>query len=189
MCPKTVVGAEVRCFSGQEYDEFNSFYKTIAKNIQRLPEKAPDPIVLASVGWRDISSQIDLVKLMFVQHILALDVNGIYRIMFIRRLYFIVLSGYLSAISPVAQIVKVLNKYGKVDDVIKMISSGTVSSKSSWKALVLSWIDDKVFASWRFTLTLYSKLDVFWIVFPKAGPVWWWQMSKALITIYEKCLV
>ena len=187
--PKLLSGAEVRCFSTQEYDEYNSFHKTMARNIQRLPEKAPDPMVLASVGWRDITSQIDLVKLMFVQRILALDVKSIYRIVFIRRLYYIILSGYLSAISPVAQIVKVLIKYGKIDDVLKMITSGAVPSKSSWKSLVLSWIDEKVFANWRFTLTLYSKLDIYRIVFPKAGPVCWWQLSKALPFMKNACVV
>ena len=95
----------------------------MAKDIQRLPEKSPDPMVLASFGWRDIVSQIDYVKLMFIQRILALNVHNICRIVFVRRLFYIIMSGNVGTISPIAQIVHILLKYGKIDEVTQMICS------------------------------------------------------------------
>ena len=187
--PKLLAGAEVRCFSRQEYDEYSTFHKTMAKDIQRLPEKSPDPMVLSSLGWRDIVSQIDYMKLMFIQRILALNVHNIYRIVFLRRLFYIILSGNVSAISPVAQIVRVLLKYGKVDEVTQMISSGEVPSKTAWKKQVVSWVNDKMFTNWRFLLTLYSKLELYRIIFPTCGPVCWWQMSKSLPFLKNACVI
>ena len=187
--PKLLAGAEVKCFSDQEIAEYSSFHKSMAKDIQRLPEKSPDPMVLSSLGWRDIITQIDFVKLMFIQRILALNVHNLYRIVFLRRLYFIIMSGNVSDISPVAQIVSVLLKYGKIDEVTQMITNGEVPSKSSWKKKVASWLNDKMVTDWRFRLTLYPKLELYRTVFPTWGPACWWQTSKSLPFLKNACVI
>ena len=117
---------------------------------------------------------------MFIQCILALVVHNIYRIVFVHRLFYIVMSGNVSTISPVAQIACVLLKYGKLHEVTQMISSGEVPSRSSGKKHVVSWVNDKMFSKWRFLLTFYQKLELYRIMYPKCGPVCWWVMSNPL---------
>ena len=178
--PKFLSGGEVKCFSSQEYEEFDKFHKSMARDIQNLPGNTPDPMVLASLGWRDIVSQVDYVKLMFIQRILNLRPTSIYRTMFLRRLFFIMVSGIMNSISPIAQIVRILLKYNLLEQVVILVKDGTVPSKSEWKRVVSKAIEDKIHSEWRFLLSLYPKLEIYRSVVNKYSFLCWWEMAKSL---------
>ena len=185
--PKLLSAGEVRCFANQELEEFEMFHKCIAKDIQNIPQNSPDPMVLASLGWRDIVSQIDYAKLMFIQRILVLDSDCIYRRVFIRRLFYIMMSGIQNPLSPVVQIVRALHKYNLTEPLLSVLQNGIMTGKGEWKKVVSNAIDDKVFASWRFVLSLYPKLDLYRIVVPKIAFICWWELTKSLPFLKKAC--
>ena len=161
----------------------------MARDIQNLPSNTPDPMVLPSMGWRDITCHIDFVKLMFVQRILALSSMSMYRIIFLRRLFYILLSGIYNPYSPVAQIVKILYKYNLINHLQMYLNSGIVPTKSEWRCSVKSAIDDKFHSEWRFLLSLYPKLDVYRVVVQRSSFLCWWEMVKSLPFLKKACIV
>ena len=186
--PKFLSGGEVKCFTSQEYEEFGKFHKSMARDIQNLPGNTPDPMVLASLGWKDVVSQVDYVKLMFVQRILNLGATSIYRVIFLRRLFFILMSGIINPISPIAQIVKILLKYNLLEHVVVNVEEGIIPTKSEWKRVVSKAIEDKVHGEWRFLLSLYPKLEVYRAVVNKYSFLCWWEMAKSLPFLKKACV-
>ena len=187
--PKLLSGCEVKCYPNHEIKEYAKFHKVMARDIQNLPTNTPDPMVLPSMGWRDIVCHIDFVKLMFVQRILALSSMSIYRIIFLRRLYYIILSGIYNPCSPVAQIVITLYKYNLIDHIKMLLESGVMPSKSEWRVAVKSAIDDKTHSEWRFLLSLYPKLDVYRVIVQKSSLLCWWELVKSLPFLKKACVV
>ena len=186
--PKLLSGVESRVFSENELVEYGKFHKTVAKDIQQLPGNTPDPVVLSMLGWKGLDTYIEYMKIMFVHRILSYSPSSMYRISFIRRLYFLCLKGVQASTSPVAVIITALQKYGLLAEVFAMIESGTVPSKLAWKKVVNQTINDYVFERWRFSLVLYPKLCVFRSVVHKWEPLCWWKAVKALPYLKKSCV-
>ena len=91
--PKLLYGAEVKHYSVSELDEYEKFHRSMARGIQCLPVNTANPAIIATMGWRSISSQVDICKLCFIQRILSLECLSVYRVMFIRRFYYVLHSG------------------------------------------------------------------------------------------------
>ena len=64
--PKLLANAEVRYFSEMEISEYEKFHRNVAKDIQHHPQAAANPSALVLLGWTDIATDIDVIKLMFV---------------------------------------------------------------------------------------------------------------------------
>ena len=186
--PKLLSAGEVRCFGKQELEEFEVFHKAMARNIQQLPEKCPDPCVLASLGWREITAQVDVMKLMFIQRILSLDVESLYRKLFVRRFFLMLGSGVYSKLSPIARIIEAVARYDKINEVVSILVSGNIPSKQLWKKQVEAWVDDKAFSSWRFVISLYPRLGLYRCVISVPEPTCWWQLSKTLPFLKQACV-
>ena len=102
----------------------------MAKSIQNQIKKALNPAVLAMLGWREILAQIDVIKLNFVRRILALAATNIYRIMMVRRIFYLLSTGIAKGQSPVAQILRCLNKYNLANKVLEFIDRASVPNKT-----------------------------------------------------------
>ena len=157
----------------------------MAKSIQRLPENAPDPMILPAIGWKELHVHIDYLKLMFLYRILALLPNNLYRIVFLRRMYYILLNGVYCCLSPVAQIIKAMQKYDILEYVIKAIDEDNIPSKSIWKKLVLSRLNEYFMRTWRFQLTMYSKLNIYRNVCITATHICWWELNMYHLLNYH----
>jgi len=160
----------------------------MAKEIQNLPENTPNPAVLATLGWRDIRPYIDYAKITFVHRILGLEPSSVYRILFIRRFFFILANGIYSNLSPISQIIKSCVKYGLLDRIVNCINSGIIPPKSKFKQSVARSINERCFASWRFELTLYPRLQVYRAIVTKSQAVCWWSLTKCLPYLKAPCI-
>ena len=109
--PKLLSGVEARCFSDNEMVEYSKFHKNMAKDIQQLPGNTPDPVVYSMLGWKDIETYVDYMKIVFVHRILSYSPSSVYRILFIRRLYYLCFKGIQYSYSPIVRIIVALNKY------------------------------------------------------------------------------
>ena len=185
--PKLLSGVESRVFSENELTEYGKFHKKMAKDIQQLPGSTPDPVVFSMLGWKSLDTYIEYMKIMFVHRILSYSPFSMYRIVFIRRLYFLCLKGLQASTSPVAVIIAALQKYDLLGEVFVMLDSGIIPSKQAWKKVVTQTINDYVFERWRFSLLLYPKLGVFRSVVHKWEPVCWWKAVKALPYLKKSC--
>ena len=172
--------AEVRCFADNEIVAYENFHRSMAKDIQNLPASTPNPVGLAMLGWWEIGTYIDYVKLMFIQRILSLCSNSIYRVLFIQRFFWILHNQVINDKSPIAVIIKTCIRYNVLNKVIYAIESGTMPSKAEWRKFIKGTIKDRVFADWRFSLNLYPKLTIFKTVVSDIKPICWWDMAKAL---------
>lgn len=160
----------------------------MAKSIQCLPENVPNPAALSALGWKEVQSLIDIHRLLFIQKILSLDADCIYRLLFLRRFFFIVYSGVEGHCGPIAQIIFTCLKYNLLERVIQLIETGGLSSKSQWKRLIMNVVSDRDHSRWRFALSISSKLDLFRVVMWKCEPVCWWTLAKCLPYLKKPCV-
>ena len=61
-------------------------------------------------------------------------------------------------------------------------------SKSAWKRAVMDAVDERDHARWRFSLTLFAKLDTFRAVVWNCEPVCWWILSKTFPFLKRPCI-
>ena len=185
--PKLLANAEVRNFSEVELAEYEKFHRSVAKDIQHLPQFTPNPSVLALLGWRDIATHIEFIRLMFLYRLLALHPLCIYRVLFIRRFFYILASGAYSAASPIAMMIRVCTKYDILHIVLSWIDTGKMPSKIMWKKMVKKVLSDVTFASWRFEIKLYSKLSLFRVVVTSIKPSCWWMLARTMPCLKIPC--
>ena len=186
--PKLMYGAEVRKYSDAEIDTYEKFHRKMGKDIQSLSGSTPNPVAFATLGWKEIACKIDIIRLQFIQRILSLDAQCIYRLLFLRRFYYVVYAGVDSCTGPIAQIVRTCIKYNFLQTVLGLIEEGGSISKEVWKKSVLRIVCDLEHANWRFSLTLYPKLSIFRTVIQKCEPVCWWQLAKAQPYLKRTCI-
>lgn len=186
--PKMITGAEVRYFSKNELDAYDSCHIEVAKRIQNLPTNCPNIAALSSLGWHDILYYVELAKLMFVFRLLSLSADSIYRRIFVLRFYFISSNMVYSVFSPVAMIIKILKKYHMYDQVVFNLENGTLPSKAEWKKYCLSRMNTFHLPRWRLVLKLYPRLNIFRIVCVHYEQCIWWKIAKLCPMLKYKCV-
>ena len=125
---------------------------------------------------------------MFILRIISLSSSSIYRVLFIRRFYYVMYSGVVSNNSPVELMYRACVKYNILDYVIGFIESGKVPSKSLWKQMVKNAIKDVIFATWRFELKLYPKLSLYRAIVTDIKPICWWNIAKVMPFLKQPCV-
>ena len=185
--PKLLYGCEVRSYSDTEIVEYEKFHRSMARNIQCLPSNVPNPAVTASMGWRSVLSYIHICRLNFILRILSLDPKSIYRVLYIRRFYYVLYSSPQTMAGPVAESVRLCVTYQLLDNVLQMFESGVSLSKGMWKRLVLKAVDDRDHATWRFELSLYPRLRIYRVVVSVRSNICWWRLAKNLPFLKKPC--
>ena len=145
---KLIYGAEVREFKNPEIVEYDKFHKHIAKSIQCLPSHAPNCTSLANLGWLDIPCLIIIKKLLYVHQLLRQNFDSTYRILFLRRLFYISISQSNIHRGPVAEVVKYLIYYDLLNELFEMIITGHLCTKSQWKKMIYKCVSERSNASW-----------------------------------------
>ena len=184
---KLLYGAEIRYYSGTEIEMYEQFQRNMARDIQMLPQNCPNPAVLATLGWKSISYQIDIIKLAFGHRIIASASDSIYRILFINRFYMLLLDGGLTNISPVAQFISTLRKYNLVNEVLGWLMTGFIPSKALWRKQCVSKVGDHEFSRWRLKLKMYRKLSDFRSVYTEISMSVWWTIARHNVTLKKVC--
>ena len=187
--PRLLSGAEVKFYSDTEIERYEHFHRSFAKDIQQLPVNTPNPAALAPLGWRSIRSQIDYIKLMFIQRILSLSPMSVYRMLFIIRFIFCQFAEVYPQLSPVSQIIDICHKYNILDSVQNIVEGGTVPSKECWKKMCSNVINEYELSRWRLDLKFYFKLVDFRVVLLNISRICWWDMAKADMSLKKSCIV
>ena len=185
--PKLLAGAEVKHISSRELEEYEKFHCSMAKDIQNIPQNAPNISALAMLGWLSLSYYIDYIRLMFIYRLLMLPPTSINRQIPIKRFYFILTNGVYSAMSPIARCIKVLAKYGLLYEMLQWLESGMLPSKSLWRKMVKRTIMESYHSNWRFEISLYPKLRLYRIIQTCIQPSCWWLLAKSLPFLKRPC--
>ena len=181
-------GAEVRKYDEFEIESYEKFNRKMGKDIQSMPSSTPNPAAITSLGWKNLCCKIDIIRLQFIQRILSLNVKSIYRLLFLRRFYYVLYAASNTCTGPVAQIVKTCTKYNFLENVLQLIESGGIISKNEWKKQVLRVVCDRDHANWRFALTLYPKFSLFRTIVLKCEPICWWNLAMYQPYLKRTCI-
>ena len=185
--PKLMSGCEVKYYCPNELKEYEKAHRAIAKDIQLLPDNAPDPVCLAALGWHKIQSYVDKAKLLFVWRLLFLPSESVFRKVFILRLFQVLFSGIYTTISPTAQIAELCIKYNIINYVKTVVQTGILPSRIVWKKMITKVIYDKEFSTWRLDLKLYTNLTLFRTIILQIEPCVWWDIAKNFRFLKKAC--
>ena len=186
--PKLLYGAEVRKYGDMEIEAYEKFHRKMGKDIQSLSCSTPNPAALVTLGWREIACKIDIIRLQFIQRIMSLEAQCIYRVLFLRRLYYVIYAGVDQCTGPIAQVVRTCMKYNFLQNVLDMIEKGGSIGKEAWRKDVMRAVCDRDHANWRFSLTLYPKLAIFRTVVQNCEPICWWHLAKSQPYLKQTCI-
>ena len=178
--PKLLAGAEVKQFSDTELAEYEKFHCQMAKDIQNIPQTAPNISALATLGWLPLSYYIDYLRLMFILRLMQLAPGSVHWQIVVRRMFYILANGIYSNNSPIASCIKACYKYNLSDEVLQWLDSGYIPSKDAWKNEVKKRVCEKYHSIWRFELNLYPKLCIYRVIQIGVNPSCWWLLAKAL---------
>ena len=187
--PRLLYGAEIRIFDAKEIIEYEKFHVSMAKEIQGLSQNSPNPAALLMLGWRDIASTVEYIKLCFIQRVVSLDASCIYRSVFIRRFFYILYTGFRQCSGPVSVIVMLCVKYCILEEVLSVIRDGLIPEKRKWKNFVANAVNDRNHSKIRFKIKLYTKLHIFRSVVLTCKAVCWWDIAKELPYLKHVCIV
>ena len=185
--PKLLSNAEVRHFSDRELEEYEKFHYSMAKNIQNIPQNAPNVSALATLGWISIANYIDYVRLMFLHRLLMLNPMSIHRQIVVKRIFFILINGVYTNLSPIANCLKVCMKYNLIHIILSWLEIGVIPSKCEWKKTVKKCITDVNHSRWRFEICLYPKLKFLRIVHSNTQTSCWWLLARSLPFLKRPC--
>ena len=168
-------------------EAYEKFHIGMARNIQRLPENCPLPSILASLGWMDIQSLIDISKLLFGYRMLSLVCTSVYRIVMVKRFYCILYSYSACIISPLGEFISLCRKYNLLSEVESWLESGDIICKHSWKKLCKQAVMDYSFPRWRLQLKLYRKLSTYRVIQLFITPSVWWCVARNNVKLKMAC--
>ena len=134
--PTITYGFEVMPIDEKTVDSLEKTHRIIAKNVQKLPDQTPNPVILPLAGWKSLSSVIDIMKIMFLWTIITLNDNSIYKKIAIKRIQ----DWYTSSSNeyqtgPTGLMMNCIKKYCLQDE-IKNIIENNLWSKQAWKTEV-----------------------------------------------------
>ena len=184
---RLLYGAEIRYFSDHEIVTYEQFHRDMAKDIQMLPKNTPNPVPLATLGWQKIIYLIDLAKLRFGYSILSGSADSIFRIIFVKKLCYILSTNIFTDTSPVAQFVDVCCKYRLLEKVKSWIVSGTFPGKIEWRKCCKQAAYDHEVARWRLDIRLYKKLNNFRVVQVHIEASAWWILARYNLNLKRQC--
>ena len=113
----------------------------------------PNPAPLATIGWLTITSQIDIMKMVFMWRILCLPINNIYRCVMLHVLQ----SGldntnYTNDLSPTMSMFKTVKFYNLTDELKKCMYADNQGLMPWYKRLIKRVVYDRETACWRATV-------------------------------------
>lgn len=191
--PKMLYGTEVWQLSAISVSKMEKVHCEVARCIQGLSKLTPRPACHALLGWLSISACIDVRRLIFLLSLLTLPFSAIpnrlaVKILSEKRCY-----GQAISIvngkhrSPVGTMYDLARKYGLLDTVHKMLDTGELPLKSSWKQMVKSAVYYEYTTQWTATCGLYSSLHFFSRAVKTVGRSVWWTVGRRNPPFRKQC--
>lgn len=155
--PVITYGCEVTTLSEQSRTVLESGHWEIAKLIQKLPKNVSNPCVLRQVGWINIISFIEMLKLCFLWRILGMSITSVYKQVAVKRILMFVKENVANNMSPTCDILKAARKYDILHIIVQSITSGEFMPLCSFKALIKCKIQQREFQQHVISLNMYKK--------------------------------
>jgi endonuclease/exonuclease/phosphatase family metal-dependent hydrolase len=134
VCPSMLHGCEMwHDMSKNELDQLERSQSRIFRRIQDLPVRTHNVISRGLLGELSMASRIALIKLGFLQRLVATKPNTIVKQIFTRRLYENVINSKMKGFVP--DIMMILQQYNLSNELFCYMRGGHFPSKSAWKAM------------------------------------------------------
>ena len=131
--------------------------------------------------------QIELEKLAFMHRILKRPHACVYREIFLKRFFYILYNDTVARFGPIAQILRVCQKYNLLEVVRNMILSAQIPTKASWTKFCRNALMDHEFTRWRMQLKMYRKLSDFRVVYTTIDISIWSIIPRYNVHLKHAC--
>ena len=162
--PRMLYGLEAYPVNRENMYKLEHGHRMHAKIVQNLPQNTHNPAPLATIGWVSVQSIIELMKILFLWRILCLDGHNIYKRLVISLLRSFMNRG-VSAIqhklSPIANMLQVIRKYGLEEMLQNGIMTGDFGTYSNIKIFIKRLVHTHEHERWRATCILYPELLIY----------------------------
>ena len=134
VCPSMLHGCEIWYnMTKNEMDQLERSQCQIFRRIQYLPARTHNVISRGLLGEPSMSSRIHLIKLGFLQRLVASKPATIVKQVFTRRLYENMINSKMKGFLP--DIMRILQQHNLINELRTYMCGGHFPSKSEWKAM------------------------------------------------------
>ena len=169
--PQMLYGIEVVPLNRSLSEVFEKNHIKIAKTIQGLPQQTPNLMPLATLGWSTMESVLDIMKLIFLWHLLILPMNNVYKRLCV---YILTSTNFKPYYGPLGDLIRIVNKYDLTNIVVHSLTLGEYSSRK-WKRIVKLAVFNSEKYRWMASIHLYKSLKHVACSL-NYGQVWpWWN--------------
>ena len=153
--PKLCYGTEVMEIDDTSLSSMEKFHCKSAKIFQSLPQNACNVGSIATLGWSNISAQIDIQRLLFLWRILQLPMHSMYK----KVMIFLIFNRNDRCSGPLANMLKTCYKYGLLETLLESVLSGSYMSMNQWKKMIRCIVIDRYKKDLRRSFYLYDALS------------------------------
>ena len=171
-------GMEIMPIGGTSICAMEQAHGEMAKMTQGLPSQTANVSCLATLGWKSLSTYIDILRLLFLWRLLLLPMSCIYKQVVIMRLYHHLYCPERSHTGPIYQILKVFRRYGLIDVLDNVLTTGIVLPLNNFKSLVKYKAKEMETDKFRVTCMLYKTLKLFKNCIQDIEMWPWWEFSS-----------
>ena len=173
--PKLCYGTEVLDLDNGSTDVMEQFHCNMAKHMQRLPKNASNLGSLLTIGWENLQSHCNFLKLLFLLQILMLPISSVYKSLCIKRLCYIIYSGAVCK-GPLNGIINVCKEYGLFGMTKMAVESGDYMQRKVWKQYVKDYVSELERKRIKTKCMMYNNLKLLDVRDFKMC-VWWTHSS------------
>ncbi len=134
-----------------------TFHCSMAKHQQNLPKQTSNPGSIATVGWKNVRSHCNFLRLLLLWQLLLLPFECIYKKICVKRLCLLFYTD-MSRQGPLHDIYNICKEYGISNIVKRSLESGDYMSKYVWKSIVKKHISSLENKRWQTLCYMYKSL-------------------------------
>jgi hypothetical protein len=155
-------GTEIMPLSDKSLQTLEQAHGDMAKLSQGLPSQTANVSCLATLGWKRLSSYIEILRLLFLWRLLLLPVTCVYKQVAIMRLHHHMYSPHASIHKgPLNQILQTFRQYGLIDVLDEALTTGKVLPLHKFKSLIQNISSELETDSFQITCHVYKSLKLF----------------------------
>ena len=166
-------GMEVTPYSRIKIHELETAHRQNARIVQGLPNNISRPAPLVTIGWKTLTSYIDIRKIIFLFSIVSLPVGNLFRKVVLKSLLECCTSRNIPDSSPVACMFRCVLKYELQNILINLIVHGNADASFS-KPLVKQRVHDIELIQWQSKQFMYPNLGCFYDCIDRTCMHAWW---------------
>ena len=188
--PKLLYGCEVWPICEQGMLKLQKAHEYAARTFQGLPQQCPGIAATAALGWQDIECTMDKRRLMFLFTLFSVQLPFYINIFMQTFISFSVTKRAPAIIGPLYILYTTCKKYDIVNFVLSEHLLNPVKiSKSTWRNMVLSVVNNKYKMKHSIDLLMYDSLSIFKNCMFDFSILWLWYVVMNNPVTFYKCKV